>query len=247
MSIAYNPGMKAQSHAHAPTNVLSLRGVTFRYARGQAALGPLDLTVGDGEFVCVVGPSGSGKSTLLGLLSGFLRPESGVLEFDGRTLQGPDNALTLVQQEHALFPWRTVLGNVEFGLEMRRVSREERRRRALAALELVSLGELAGRRVHERPGGRRQRWGIVRAFAIDPSLLLLDEPFSALGVGTGNTLGDELVRLWRETGKTVLFVTHNLDEALRLGQRVVALREGRVALDRSAASLTLSDLEAVFR
>lgn len=247
MSIAYNPGMKSASHA--PTGsgtVLQLDDVAFEYRRGHTNLGPLTLSVREGEFVCVVGPSGSGKSTLLGLLAGFLKPERGRMLFNDQPLGGPHAAVTLVQQEHALFPWRTVLGNVEFGLEVRRIPRDERRERAVQALRLVGMEDYAARRVHELSGGQRQRVSIARALAIEPMLLLMDEPFSALDVATRNALGDELVRLWRQTGKTVLFVTHNLDEALRLGQRVVALRDGQVALDAPARELTLESLRGLF-
>ena len=246
MSMAFNPERPTAGHVVTAGSILELRDVSFQYRHGRAGLGPVNLNVTDGEFLCVVGPSGSGKSTLLGLLSGFLRPQGGQLMLAGRPLSGPDSDLTLVQQEHALFPWRTVLGNVEFGLEVRGLARRSRHERALEALRLVGLESFAQRRVHELSGGQRQRVAIARAFAVNPKLLLMDEPFSALDVTTRNTLGDELRRLWQETGRTVLFVTHNLDEALRLGQRVVALREGRVVLDERADRLTLARLEGVF-
>ncbi|MBB6097982.1 NitT/TauT family transport system ATP-binding protein [Deinobacterium chartae] len=218
--------------------LLRLEGLRFRYGPRATGLGPLDLTVRPGEFVCVVGPSGSGKSTLLGVLAGFLRPESGSVTLAGRPLNGPSELQTLVQQEHALFAWRTVTRNVEFGLEMRGVPREERRRRAAETLELVGLSEYAGRRVHQLSGGQRQRVSIARALAVEPRLLLLDEPFSALDVNTRHALGDELLRIWRERQPTVVFVTHHLEEALRLGQRVVVLREGVVTLDGPARELS---------
>ena len=236
-------GVKAAEGHGAP---LALRDVSHRYGVGGAGVGPLNLTVPSGEFVCVVGPSGSGKSTLLGLLAGFLQPQVGEVQLAGRALRGPDARLTLVQQEHALFPWRTVEGNVAFGLECRRVKAPERRERSRAALALVGLQDYAGRRVHELSGGQRQRVSIARALATRPELLLLDEPFSALDVATRHALGDELLGIWRETGTTVVFVTHNLDEALALGQRVVALQDGLVALDERADRLDRAKLEALF-
>ncbi|MFC4453073.1 ABC transporter ATP-binding protein [Deinococcus sonorensis] len=228
---------------------LALQDVTYRYGASRtqapAGVGPLQLSVAAGEFVCVVGPSGSGKSTLLSLLSGFLKPQAGQILLDQQVLRGPDQALTLVQQEHALFPWRTVLGNVMFGLESRRMPRAERQQRARAALEMVGLDGYADRRVHELSGGQRQRVSLARALALRPRLLLLDEPFSALDVNTRATLGQELLTLWQRQGSTVLFVTHNLDEALSLGQRVVALRAGAVALDQLAEELSIETLRAV--
>lgn len=229
---------------------LRLDGVAYHYERGRsgggAGVGPLNLTVGAGEFVCVVGPSGSGKSTLLAMLAGFLRPESGQIRLGADEVRGPSPRLTLVQQEHALFPWRTVLGNVLFGLEQHRTPRGKRRARALDALQMVGLGELAGRRIHQLSGGQRQRVSLARALALRPELLLLDEPFSALDVSTRQALGEELLGIWRGSGTTVVFVTHNLEEALHLGQRVVALQAGTVALDAPASRLSAAQLQKVF-
>ena len=241
------PGQVAGARVGA---ALSLSEVEYRYASNRqghgtaAGLGPLTLHIQPGEFVCVVGPSGSGKSTLLGLLAGFLRPQHGQMQLSGRALAGPVPELTLVQQEHALFPWLTVLGNVAFGLKTRRLSRAEQQARALAALKQVGLEDFAPRRIHQLSGGQRQRVSLARALALSPSLLLLDEPFSALDVSTRHQLGQELLGIWLTQGSTVLFVTHNLDEALSLGQRVVALRGGQLALDAPAQSLTLADLKA---
>ncbi|MFC6619122.1 ABC transporter ATP-binding protein [Deinococcus radiophilus] len=226
---------------------LELQDVTYRYrtGRGQvtaAGLGPLDLRVAPGEFLCVVGPSGSGKSTLLNLLAGFLRPQTGDIRLDGATVKGPHPRLTLVQQEAALFPWLTVGGNVSFGL--RGLSRAEQARRVADALALVGLPEMAGRRVHELSGGQRQRVSLARALATRPGLLLLDEPFSALDVNTRARLSSELLEIWRAQGITVVFVTHHLEEALELGERVVALRQGEVALDAPTTGVSLTDLQA---
>ncbi|WP_043817276.1 ABC transporter ATP-binding protein [Deinococcus maricopensis] len=237
---------EATTAARAQGAPLTLDGVTYRYD-GRAGVGPLDVQVRAGEFVCVIGPSGSGKSTLLALLAGFLAPQSGRILLGKGEVRGPDPRLTLVQQEHALFPWRTVLGNVTFGLEARRVPRAERVARAQAALALVGLPDAGKRRVHQLSGGQRQRVALARALAVQPELLLLDEPFSALDVQTRETLGDEVLRLWREAGCTVVFVTHHLDEALSLGQRVIALKDGEVALDAPAADLTREELARVIR
>ncbi|MDL2344514.1 ATP-binding cassette domain-containing protein [Deinococcus sp. MIMF12] len=226
---------------------LLLDGVTYRYGRTRSAtapagLGPLSLEVRAGEFLCVVGPSGSGKSTLLSLLAGFLRPQAGVIRLGDTPVTGPDPRLTLVQQEAALFSWRTVAGNVSFGLEQRRLPRAERDGRVGDALRLVGLEGYGGRRVHELSGGQRQRVSLARALALQPRLLLLDEPFSALDDRTRTVLADELLGIWWSRKVTVVFVTHNLEEALALGQRVVALRGGEVALDAPARELDVARL-----
>ena len=222
---------------------LSLDRVTYRYGRGGAGVGPLDIQVAPGEFLCVVGPSGSGKSTLLSLLAGFLRPQQGQIRLGGDVVQGPHPALTLVQQEPALFPWLTVAGNVAFGLK--RLSGPERSARVEEALRLVGLSGYGGRRVHELSGGQRQRVSLARALAVKPGLLLLDEPFSALDHATRTSLADELLAIWWEQKVTVVFVTHQLDEALHLGRRVVALRRGEVALDAPSQGLSVQELRQV--
>ncbi|WP_216319526.1 ABC transporter ATP-binding protein [Deinococcus aestuarii] len=221
---------------------LTLDGVTYRYGRGRAGLGPLSLHVQPGEFLCVVGPSGSGKSTLLSLLAGFLRPQAGRILLGDTPVTGPDPRLTLVQQEPALFPWRTVAGNVAFGLERRRFPRAQRDARVQETLRLVGLAGYGPRRVHQLSGGQRQRVSLARALAVQPSLLLLDEPFSALDDRTRTVLADELLSIWWARKVTVVFVTHNLEEALALGQRVVALRGGEVALDAPARELNVGRL-----
>lgn len=228
---------------------LSLQEVAYRYRTGQAAassgVGPLNFRVAPGEFLSVVGPSGSGKSTLLGLLAGFLSPQQGEIRLDGTLLRGPHPRLTLVQQEAALFPWLTVGGNVRFGL--RGLPRAEQDRRAEDSLALVGLPDLGGRRIHELSGGQRQRVSLARALATRPGVLLLDEPFSALDVATRERLSAELLDIWRQRGVTVVFVTHHLEEALALGERVMALRGGEAVLDAPTAGLSLRELEAALR
>ncbi|UBV43528.1 ABC transporter ATP-binding protein [Deinococcus taeanensis] len=227
---------------------LALQDVTYHYhgrkAHG-AGVGPLNLTVAAGEFLCVVGPSGSGKSTLLSLLAGFLKPQSGQITLAGEPVRGPHPRLTLVQQEAALFPWLTVGGNVAFGL--RNVPRAERGARVTEALRQVGLAGYERRRPHELSGGQRQRVSLARALVTRPGLLLLDEPFSALDHATRTTLADELLALWRHSGVTVVFVTHQLEEALHLGQRVVALHDGEVALDAPASATSVDALKRLLQ
>lgn len=241
----------AQTASAAPQGVsLTLDGVSYRYGRtthagGRAGLGPLSLHVQPGEFLCVVGPSGSGKSTLLSLLAGFLRPQAGEIRLGDVPVSGPDPRLTLVQQEPALFSWRTVAGNVAFGLERRRFPHTQRDARVQETLRLVGLEGYGPRRVHQLSGGQRQRVSLARALAVQPQLLLLDEPFSALDDRTRTVLADELLGIWWARKVTVVFVTHNLEEALALGQRVVALRGGEVALDAPARELNVGRLRGM--
>ena len=186
------------------------------------ALDELSLTVARGEFVCLLGASGCGKSTLLNLVAGLDRPSRGEVSVHGRT--------GLMFQESALFPWLTVTGNVDLALKLRKVPKAQRRTRVAELLDLVNLGEFASKRPHELSGGMRQRVALARALAQDADVLLMDEPFGALDAITRDLLHDELERLWSDTGLTVLFVTHNVREAVRLGDRVVLLssRPGHV-------------------
>ncbi|MFZ4180748.1 ABC transporter ATP-binding protein [Streptomyces pseudogriseolus] len=189
----------------------------------QLVLDDITLDVAHGEFVTLLGASGCGKSTLLNLVAGLDRPSAGTVGTDGRP--------ALMFQEHALFPWLTAGKNIELALKLRGVGKPERRQEAERLLELVRLKDAHGKRVHELSGGMRQRVALARALAQDSRLLLMDEPFAALDAITRDVLHDELTRIWRETGLSVLFVTHNVREAVRLAQRVVLLssRPGRVA------------------
>ncbi|BCS54153.1 ABC transporter ATP-binding protein [Geobacter sp. SVR] len=215
-------------------------GKTFRSARGeeQVALSRLDLEIKAGEFVCLVGPSGCGKTTLINLMAGFERPSQGSVLIDGKAVSGPDPDHVMIFQDYGLFPWRTVLGNVLFGLQARRLPPGEAREKALAALELVGLRQAADKHPHELSGGMKQRVSIARALAVEPSVLFMDEPFAALDAFTRLYLQDELLRIWNEKRPTVVFVTHDLDEAIALGQRVVLMAPdpGRV---RSVLDVTL--------
>jgi NitT/TauT family transport system ATP-binding protein len=205
---------------------------SFRDSNGaeQQALAPVDLTITAGEFVCLVGPSGCGKTTLLNLLSGFESPSNGCVEIDGKSVTAPDRNRITIFQDYGLFPWKTVLANVLFGLEARGMAPAVARERAVQALELVGLRGAARKHPHELSGGMKQRVAIARALAVEPDLLFMDEPFAALDAFTRLHLQDELLRIWQERRPTVVFVTHDLDEALVLGQRVVLMapRPGRI-------------------
>jgi NitT/TauT family transport system ATP-binding protein len=206
--------------------IVRLDSVSKQYGSGSNALLALDrvsLTVAKGEFVCLLGASGCGKSTLLSLVAGLDQISGGTLDIDGRHV-------SLMFQEAALFPWLSVAGNVELPMRLRGVGRAERRQRAEELLEVVRLKGLGHKRPHELSGGMRQRVALARSLAQNADILLMDEPFGALDAMTRDILHDELERIWREQDLTVLFVTHNVREAVRLGDRVVLLssRPGRV-------------------
>lgn len=209
------------------TAKIQLRGVEkrFRSARGeeQVAVSPLDLDVRAGEFVCLVGPSGCGKTTLINLMAGFEKPTSGEVVIDGKVATGPDPNHIMIFQDYGLYPWRTVMGNVLFGLQARKLPAAEAKDKALAALELVGLSHAKDKHPHELSGGMKQRVSIARALAVEPSVLFMDEPFAALDAFTRLRLQDELLRIWTEKKPTVVFVTHDLDEAIALGERVVLM------------------------
>jgi NitT/TauT family transport system ATP-binding protein len=213
------------SVTEAPAAV-ALSGVSKVYGKGGAAvraLEELSLTVAPGEFTCLIGASGCGKSTLLSLVAGLERPTTGTLQVGGR--------VALMFQDAGLFPWLTAAGNVK--LALRRLPRAERGRRAAELLDVVQLGGFADKRPHELSGGMRQRVSLARALAQDADVLLMDEPFGALDAMTRDVMHDELDWIAAERGLTVLFVTHNVREAVRLGDRVVVLssRPGRVLAD----------------
>jgi NitT/TauT family transport system ATP-binding protein len=187
-----------------------------------AALRDATFRVEEHEFVCVVGPSGCGKTTLLRLLSGLLQPTSGEIVFDGPLRDGRPHA-ALVFQQHALFPWMTTLDNVAFGLEMQGVDRVVRRRRAMDMIREVGLGPFAERYPHELSLGMQQRANLARAFLADPDILLMDEPLGSLDAQTKLLLQQELLRIWKERRKIVLYVTHDIREAVLLGDRVLVM------------------------
>ena len=194
------------------------------------ALDRIHLQVRAGEFVCIVGPSGCGKSTLLHLIAGLHHQTSGEIRIDDKPVQGPGTDRILIFQDHGLFPWLTVGQNVEFGMKMRGIPKSERREKTHHYLRLVHLAKFEKSYIHQLSGGMRQRVAIARALATEPDVLLMDEPFAALDAQTRDLLHDELERIWADTGRTIIFVTHNVREAVRLGDRVVLLtfRPGRV-------------------
>lgn len=211
---------------------LSEISLSYRTQSGERllALDHINLQVRAGEFVCIVGPSGCGKSTLLHLIAGLQAQTSGEVLVDGHPVQGPGTDRILIFQEHGLFPWLTVAENVEFGMKMKGVPKAERREKTRYYLRLVHLAKFEKSYTHQLSGGMRQRVAIARALATEPDVLLMDEPFAALDAQTRDLLHDELERIWSDTGCTIIFVTHNVREAVRLGDRVVLLtfRPGRV-------------------
>jgi len=223
------------------SSVIQIQNVskTFTVSAGPGPRGPaqtfvaleqINLDVASGEFVVIVGPSGCGKSTLLDLLGGLTKPSGGRIVMDGHPIAGPALDRGLVFQQYALFPWRTAIKNVEFGLEAKGVARRERTERAAYFLDMVGLAGFADRYPHELSGGMKQRVAIARSLAYDPGVLLMDEPFAALDAQTRETLQGELLRIWESSGKTIIFITHGIDEAVYLGQRVAVMtsRPGRI-------------------
>jgi NitT/TauT family transport system ATP-binding protein len=195
-----------------------------------SALVDINLRIEEGQFVCLLGPSGCGKSTLLKIIAGLIPATSGRITINGQPVSGPGPERAVVFQDYALFPWMTVRDNVEFGLEARRLPVAERREVSKRLLKVVGLSDFADRFPHQLSGGMKQRVSIARALAVDPSLLLMDEPFGALDAQTRQLLQDELLRIWREYRKTVVFVTHSIEEAIYLSDRIVVMtaRPGRV-------------------
>jgi NitT/TauT family transport system ATP-binding protein len=187
------------------------------------ALWQVSLSIADGEFVCLIGPSGCGKTTLLHLAAGFILPSEGEVRFRGEEVRKPGPDRGVVFQEYALFAWMTARQNVEFGLRMRGVARAERRERARAALARMGLDRATDLYPHELSGGMRQRVAVARALVNEPKVLLMDEPFAAVDAITRATLQDDLLRVWQESGVSIVFITHNIDEAAFLAQRVVVM------------------------
>jgi NitT/TauT family transport system ATP-binding protein len=234
---------------------IEVRRITYEYAAADRAVSALrDVTfgVGESDFVCVVGRSGCGKTTLLNILAGFLTPTGGEVRIAGRTVTGKGLDRGVVFQDFAqLFPWRTALRNVEFGLEMKGVPREERAATARRFLELVGLASFANSYPHELSGGMQQRAAIARALAYNPSVLLMDEPFAALDALTRDEMQRFLTEVWRETRKTVVYVTHNVAEAVYLADRIIVMTphpgtvraEVRVALPRPRDPLSVDFVE----
>ncbi|HXG04598.1 MAG TPA: ABC transporter ATP-binding protein [Candidatus Binatia bacterium] len=213
--------------------IVEVDGVALEYPSRDGpvpALRDVTLAVGEGDFVCVVGPSGCGKTSLLRIVAGFVTPTRGRVSLDGRPIGGPDHQRGVVFQQPTLYPWLSVEDNVAFGPRMRGVPAGERRALVERYLRLVGLWEFRRRATWELSGGQQQRVAIARVLANDPRILLMDEPFGALDALTREHLQDELLKLWRATGKTVFFITHSVEEACYLGTHVVVMssRPGRI-------------------
>jgi NitT/TauT family transport system ATP-binding protein len=191
----------------------------------------MSLSIRKNEFVSIIGPSGCGKTTLLKIIDGLIPYDSGEITIDGKQITGPGPDRAVVFQSFALLPWRTVLANVEFSLELRQLSKAERTKTARDYLQRVGLSEFENHYPHELSGGMQQRAGLARALAVNPSILLMDEPFGAVDAQTRQLLQEELLNLWQRERKTVIFITHSMDEAVYLSDRVVVMtpRPGRVA------------------
>ncbi len=194
------------------------------------ALNGVTLDIMENEFVCVIGPSGCGKSTLLNIIAGLLEPTSGSVCLDGKQIEGTGVERGVVFQQYALFPWRTVLKNVTFGLEMQKVPKDEAKETAMKYIKAVGLDGFENAYPKELSGGMKQRVAIARAYAVNPEVLLMDEPFGAVDAQTRTQLQTELLNMWEEERKTCFFITHDVDEAIVLAQRVVVMsaRPGRI-------------------
>ena len=212
---------------------LTINGLSKTYFDAYAAshvtaVQDVSLQVREGEFVSIVGPSGCGKTTILNMIAGFVKPTGGEILVGGRAVSGPGPDRGVVFQSFALFPWKTVLENVAFGPKMRGFKKPERERIAREYLALAGLAHAADRYPNELSGGMQQRVGVVRALANEPEVLLMDEPFASVDAQTRMTLQEELTRIWQERRPTVIFITHDVGEAVFLAERVVVLSKGRV-------------------
>lgn len=205
---------------------ISIESVSKRYAGTQGpirALSEVSFTVQPEEFVCVVGPSGCGKTTLFRIIAGLEEASSGAIYLGDEPVDGPTTEMGVVFQEYLLFPWRTVRGNVAFGLEKQGVGKEEREQRIQEMIDLVGLSGFEDTYPKSLSGGMKQRVAIARSLAVDPDILLMDEPFGAVDAQTRERLHDEILEIWQETRKTILFVTHDVSEAVTLADRVVVM------------------------
>lgn len=201
--------------------IFNINNVSKTYPGGTKALQNIELSINESEFVCFLGPSGCGKSTLLDILAGLEKPSTGTIAFKDRPLTGPSKKIGFVFQDPSLYPWRTTIKNIELGLELKGVPKEERRQQAEYYLKLVGLDGFGSKYPHQLSGGMRQRAGIARAFANQPDVLLMDEPFGAVDHLTRIQLQKDLLTIWKQEKKTVVFVTHDVAEAVYLADRIV--------------------------
>jgi NitT/TauT family transport system ATP-binding protein len=227
--------VEAPAAVGAPSHI-EVQGVWKRFAipGGEViALKEIDLAIGKGEFVCLLGPSGCGKSTLLNAIAGFQPPTAGTITVDGKPITAPGPDRGMVFQEYALFPWMTVAQNVSFGLEIKGMKRPAIKARVGELLEMLKLNDFRDRFPKDLSGGMRQRVAIARVLALDPPVLLMDEPFGALDSLTRRSLQDELIRIWAEMKKTIVFVTHSIEESIYLADRIVVMtyRPGTIKAD----------------
>jgi ABC-type nitrate/sulfonate/bicarbonate transport system ATPase subunit len=215
-------------------DILTIRGVTKRFAVGDGeveALAPVDLTIPQGEFVCMIGASGCGKSTLLRIIAGFEEPTTGDVAIYGNAIAGPGSDRGMVFQDYALFPWMTVRENISFGPRQRQLPREEIERTTDEFIKMVGLERFADRYPNQLSGGMKQRVAIARVLANNANILLMDEPFGALDALTREQLQHELLQIWARTGVTTIFVTHSVEEAVLLADRVLVMSAGPGRID----------------
>ena len=216
------------------TESLTIHGVTKRFAVGDdeiEALAPVDLAIPKGEFVCMIGASGCGKSTLLRIIAGFEEPTTGEVAIDGKPVTGPGSDRGMVFQDYALFPWMTVRQNISFGPRQRHLAREEIDRTTDEFVRMVGLERFADRYPNQLSGGMKQRVAIARVLANNANILLMDEPFGALDALTREQLQNELLQIWKRTGVTTIFVTHSVEEAVLLADRVLVMSAGPGKID----------------
>ncbi len=203
---------------------LHIENVSKRFANSeQFVLEDINLDINDGEFVCIIGPSGCGKSTLISLIAGLDTPSQGVITLDNVKIQKPGSDRAVMFQEDALYPWLNVIDNVKFGLKAAGLPKDEQEKRAVHYLKMMHLLKFYNYRIHELSGGMKRRVALARALAIDSEIILMDEPFSALDKQTTNMLLEEIQEICKTIGKTIIFVTHSVEEALKLGDRIVVM------------------------
>ena len=233
MSEMNRAAQAARMDSPSSTDVIAVDRLSLTYgggASGVLALSDISFSIADGEFISIVGPSGCGKSTLLKILAGLLPPSEGQAKLNGTPIRGARRDIGVVFQTPVLFPWRTVLGNVLLPADVQGLDKEKMRKRAMDLVRLVGLEGFENRYPRELSGGMQQRVGIIRALIHDPAILLMDEPFGALDAMTRETMNVELQRIWMESGKTVLFITHSTSEAVYLADRVIVMtaRPGKI-------------------